>query len=130
MRRTIAALALTVLCTLTVTSCDKAKEILDSAGCGGLTTAAKALPANGDNISDGTIKGLASAAKAVQSAVNALPTDKLPAEVKTSIDKAVTDANDAAAKLESDPAAARQTATKAITSLQSAITKAKSALDC
>lgn len=130
MRRTIAALALTLVCTMTVTSCDKAKEIISSAGCGGLKSAAEALPANGDNISDGTIKGLASAAKAIQSAVNALPTDKLPADVKSTIDKAVADANDAAAKLESDPAAAREQAGKAIASLQSAITKTETALSC
>ena len=129
MRRTIAALALTVLCTMTVTSCDKAKELVSSAGCSGLVAAGKALPSS-DNVSDSTVKGLASAAKAVKTTMNALPTDKLPASAKTTVDKAVADAEAAAAKLETDPEAAKKTAAKAIDSLQSAIAQTKTALSC
>jgi hypothetical protein len=129
MRRTIAAIALTMLCTLTATSCAKAKELLNSAECSGLEAAASGLP-DGSNLSDGTIKGLATVARAVKSAVNAVPSDKLPAEVKSTVERAVVEADDAVAKLKSDPAAAKQTAAKAVTSLQSAITQSKSSLNC
>ena len=129
MRRTIAALALTVLCTMTVTSCDKAKELVSSAGCSGLDAAAKSLPST-DNISESTINGLASVAKTVQSVMSKLPTDKLPAQVKGTVDKAITDAEAAAQKVKTDPEAAKKTAAQAITSLQSAITQSKSALSC
>lgn len=129
MRRFVTATTAVLLCAVSFTGCAKAKELVTSAGCSGLDSAVKALPA-ADSLNESTIKGLASAAGAVDKALKAIPKDKVPAAAQSQVDSAVTSIDDAVKKFSSDPAAAKAAAGKGIDALKSAIADTKGKLGC
>jgi hypothetical protein len=129
MRRYLTATAALLLGAASLTACDQAKELVSNASCAGIDAALKAIPA-ADSLSESTIKGLASAAGAVQKALKAIPTDKVPESVQGKVDSALADIEDATGKFASDPSAAKDAAGKAINSLTSALTDTKGNLGC
>jgi hypothetical protein len=129
MRRFLTATTAVLLCAVSFTGCAKAKELVTSAGCSGLDSAVNALPA-ADSLSESTIKGLASAAGAVDKALKAIPKDKVPAAVQSQVDGAITSIDEAVNNFSSDPTAAKAAAAKGIDALKSAITDTKGKLGC
>ena len=128
-----ASLALVVASAVTFTACDKAKEVASSvvasAECSALDAAAKGLGAT-DNLSEGAIKGLSKAAGALDTALKALPTDKLPAGAGDTVKNAIAGIDDAANKFATDPSAAKAEVAKQVASLQQVITDTKAKQSC
>jgi hypothetical protein len=128
MHRSLATVAAATICVVSFTGCAKAKELIDKAG-KGLQSTASAVP-KPDNVSDADIKNLSKVASAVKSALKVLPDSVVPATAQAEVEKAATTIDKAVQQLASDPAAAKVTAAKAITALNTAIADTEQQLGC